>query len=82
MLIRSCNCLTHLASHFANAPVHVIVLPQSAAFAKCKTANTYTSSVNCTLAGQELMDQQQFKSRQRYVLGFVHGMVLLDGVVL
>eukprot|EP00392_Amoebophrya_sp_AT5.2_P003675 g3680.t1 len=37
----------------------------SAAFSKCKTANTYTQSVHTTADGQDLLAQQIYKSRQR-----------------
>merc|ERR1711948_129133 len=38
---------------------------ESAAFANCKTANTYSQSVHTTAAGKHLIEQQVFKSRQR-----------------
>ncbi|CAD7949733.1 unnamed protein product [Amoebophrya sp. A120] len=38
---------------------------ESAAFSKCKTANTYSQSVHTTAAGQDLISQQIYKSKQR-----------------
>merc|ERR1712194_116449 len=41
------------------------LLNESAAFAKCKTANTYSQSVHTSGAGKALLKEQVYRSRHR-----------------
>ncbi len=56
---------TDLSARYATYPNPEQIMNESASFAKCKSANTYSESVFSTGQGQQLMAEQQFKSRKR-----------------